>query len=124
MDSVVVNWSGLVLMIGPFGDWIKLSYDTPIIMISEIDGVRILTEDTYEFLERVPDAVEDVFRIGSTKPAALLYDAYEHFQKKNPRSDEIIRNIKPLLEEAADMCIQAAGYEHSISNQKMLLKVS
>lgn len=41
-------------MIGPFGDWIKLSYDDAIYLIPEIDGVRVITADKCEFLQKVP----------------------------------------------------------------------
>lgn len=53
-DSVVMYWDKVVLMIGPFGDWIKFSYDDPIFLSSEIDGVRITSNDKCELLQKVP----------------------------------------------------------------------
>ncbi len=61
-------------------------------LFSELDGIRIITPDACEFLERVPgqyfygvlistfivsDSSEEIFRIGSTKPSALLLDAVD-----------------------------------------------
>src|SRR3954451_21195770 len=53
-DSVVLYWDKLVLMVGPFGDWIKYSYDDAIYLVPEIDGVRIISSDKCEFLQKVP----------------------------------------------------------------------
>lgn len=47
-------WEKLVLMVGPFGDWIKFSYEDAIYLISEIDGVRVIGTEKCEFLQKVP----------------------------------------------------------------------
>ncbi|TPX37893.1 hypothetical protein SeMB42_g06813 [Synchytrium endobioticum] len=123
-DSVVLHWPDTLLVVGPFGDWIKYTYDGVVHMVTEIDGVRILTPDKCEFLQRVPTATEDVFKIGSTKPGAILYDAMEHFERQSPKADESIRSIKMELAEAVDSCIEAAGHEFVPSRQKALLKAA
>jgi hypothetical protein len=41
-------------MVGPFGDWIKYSYDDAIYLVPEIDGVRVISCDKCEFLQKVP----------------------------------------------------------------------
>jgi len=53
-DSAVLYWDNIVLMIGPFGDFIKYSYDETIYLIPEVDGVRIISSDKCEFLQKVP----------------------------------------------------------------------
>ncbi|OZJ06505.1 hypothetical protein BZG36_00636 [Bifiguratus adelaidae] len=123
-DSVVLYWDKVVLMVGPHGDFIKFSYEEGIHLIPEIDGVRIITSDTCEFLQKVPDVTEDIFAFGSTSPSALLYDAFEHFTRKSPRADENIRSIKEDLPDAVDICIRAAGYEFSHHYQKQLLRAA
>ena len=60
-------------------------YDDPIVLISECDGVRILSNTTMEFLQRVPDSTVSIFKIGSTTPAALLYDALDHFDRRSAK---------------------------------------
>ncbi|KAI8809803.1 Vps16, N-terminal region-domain-containing protein [Cladochytrium replicatum] len=121
-DSVVMHWEDTLLMVGPFGDWIKYSYDGVVSMVPEVDGVRIISSDKCEFLQKVPDACEKVFKIGSTDPGAILYDAFELFEKRSAKADENIRNIKPELADAVDTCIEAAGSEFNEARQKMLLK--
>lgn len=123
-DTVLLYWPGTLLMVGPFGDWIKYVYDSPLFMIPEIDGVRIITNKKCEYLQKVPESTETIFRIGSTEPGAILFDAYEQFVNKNPKADESIRMIKYELVEAVDTCVEAAGNEINIQNQKALLKAA
>jgi len=123
-DTVLLHWPGYILMVGPFGDWIRYEFDSPLYLIPEIDGVRIITNEKCEFLQKVPESTESIFKIGSTDPGAILFDAYEQFVNKNPKADENIRMIKYELEEAVDTCIQAAGNEINIKTQKALLKAA
>ncbi|KAF9899141.1 hypothetical protein BX616_003227 [Lobosporangium transversale] len=123
-DSVVLYWDKIVLMVGPYGDWIKYSYDDAIFLIPEIDGVRIISSEKCEFLQKVPDVTESIFNIGSTAPAAMLYDALDHFEKKSPKADENIRSIRLELSEAVEACIEAAGHEISHQYQRTLLKAA
>ncbi|CAO3625786.1 unnamed protein product [Cunninghamella echinulata] len=123
-DSVVMYWDKIVLMIGPFGDWIKFSYDEPIFLSSEIDGIRITSNDKCELLQKVPTSTEEIFKIGSTSPAAMLYDALDHYEKRSPKADENIRTIRPELSDAVDCCIEAAGFEFQHYYQRSLLKAA
>jgi hypothetical protein len=35
--SVVVSWLGKgILMVGPFGDWLRYSYDDPVVLVEEV----------------------------------------------------------------------------------------
>ncbi|KAI8911364.1 Vps16, N-terminal region-domain-containing protein [Powellomyces hirtus] len=124
IDSVVLHWPDTVLMVGPFGDWIKYSFDGTVHLVSELDGVRIISTDKCEFLQRVPSATEAIFKIGSTSPGAVLYDAFEHFEKKSPRADENIRNIRAELADAVDTCLEGAANELNPGRQRTLLKAA
>jgi hypothetical protein len=123
-DSVVLHWEDTVWVVGPAGDWIKYSYDGTVYLISEPDGLRIISSGGCDFLQRVPLSVEAVFRIGSTAPAAILFDAKDLYDKKNPKADECIRSIMPELHSAVDSCIDAAGHELDPEIQKQLLRAA
>ncbi|KAI9204231.1 Vps16, N-terminal region-domain-containing protein [Polychytrium aggregatum] len=123
-DTVVVHWKDTLLMLGPFADWIKYNYEGVIHVVTEIDGVRILSHDKCEMLMKVPVDLENVFKIGSVAPSAILYDAYDHFQRKSSKADENIRNIKGELDEAVTGCIKAAGHEWNTERQKQLMKAA
>lgn len=112
--------------------------------MSEHDGVRIISHDRCDFLQKVPrtllpshrcsisfgevdfllGATENVFKPGSSSPAAILLDAFDLYEKKSPRADEIIRNIRPELASAVDILTEAAGQELEPYWQKRLLNVS
>lgn len=68
--------------VGPYGDTIRYSYDEPLVLIPECDGVRLLSNSLMEILQRVPDSIVSIFGVGSTDPAALLFEAMEHFEKR------------------------------------------
>ncbi|XP_057955473.1 protein VACUOLELESS1 [Malania oleifera] len=124
MDSVLLYWDDMLLMVGPYGDPVRYLYDEPIILIPECDGVRILSNTSMEFLQRVPDSTVSIFKIGSTLPAALLYDALDHFDRRSAKADENLRLIRSSLPEAVEACVDAAGHEFAISRQWTLLRAA
>lgn len=124
MDSVLLYWDDMLLMVGPYGDPVRYIYDEPIVLIPECDGVRILSNTIMEFLQRVPDSTVSIFKIGSTSPAALLYDALDHFDRRSSKADENLRLIRSSLPEAVEACIDAAGHEFDVSRQRTLLRAA
>ncbi|CAI9261750.1 unnamed protein product [Lactuca saligna] len=100
MDSVLLYWDDMLLMVGPYGDLVRYLYDEPIIIIPECDGSRILSNLNMEFLQQAPASTESIFKIGSIEPTSLLYDALDHFDRRNAKDDENLRLIKTSLPEA------------------------
>lgn len=123
-DSVVLYWDKIVLMVGPYGDWVKYSYEQSLSLIAELDGVRIISGTQCEFLHRVPDATVDVFKIGSTTPAAMLLDAVGLYEKHDAKADDNIRGIREQLPEAVDKCLEAAAHEFNPQLQQRLLRAA
>eukprot|EP01113_Clastostelium_recurvatum_P007331 TRINITY_DN1340_c0_g1_i1.p1 TRINITY_DN1340_c0_g1~~TRINITY_DN1340_c0_g1_i1.p1 ORF type:complete len:828 (-),score=182.11 TRINITY_DN1340_c0_g1_i1:129-2612(-) len=124
-DSIVMLFPKTeYLLMVTNGDWVRFALDDPVCIVGEVDGLRILSNSTCEFLQRVPDAVEEIFAVGSTAPAATLYDAAEHFERKSSKADEHIRSIKTELPAAVSQCIAAAGHEFSYPLQRQLLKAA
>lgn len=130
-----------------FPDRFRYFYSDPVYLLGEIDGTRIISNEACEFLQIVPrqfylsrlpyskffstdfrnlllESSQDVFRPGSASPSAILFEAAELFEKKSPKADEYIRNIRADLTSAVDTCIDAAGREFEVYWQKKLLKVS
>ena len=73
---------------------------------------------------RIEDATEDVFKIGSTSPASVLLDAQDQLEKKSSKADDNIQLIRSSLPDAVSSCVQAAGQEYSVHWQKQLLKAA
>ncbi|XP_031556502.1 vacuolar protein sorting-associated protein 16 homolog [Actinia tenebrosa] len=122
--AVLCYWDDYLDVIGPTKDVTKYYMDSQVHLVQEIDGVRIIGSYTHELLQKVPTAVENVFKIGSMEPGAMLYDAAREFEKKSARADEYVRMIKDKLPEAVEQCIQAAGAEYEPSLQRSLLRAA
>nr|KAJ0197045.1 hypothetical protein LSAT_V11C700348050 [Lactuca sativa] len=118
MDNVLLYWDYMLLMVGPCGDPVFYLYDEPVILIPECDGARILSNSNIEFLQRVPASTESIFKIGSTEPTTLLYDALDHFDRRNAK---VGQKSKP---EAVEVCVDAARHEFDPSLQQTLPRVA
>lgn len=123
-NTIALAFNDEVVMVGPFGDSIQYPYAGPIHLITEVDGVRIIASDRHEFLQKVSDVSNRVFRPGSNDPAALLFEAAEQFSAKSSRADEGIRAIRSSLPDAVDCCLRAAAYEWDLTWQRRLLKAA
>ncbi|KAI0319241.1 vacuolar assembling/sorting protein VPS16 [Amylostereum chailletii] len=123
-DAILVTWSALVLVVGPFGDTLSYFYTGPTFAITEVDGVRVHGPDSCDFIQKVPPSSVSVFRPGSTSPSAILFDAWENFNRRSPKADENIRSIRPDLAAAVDEVIDAAGHEWEPTWQRKLLNAA
>ncbi|OAY57326.1 protein VACUOLELESS1 isoform X1 [Manihot esculenta] len=124
LDSVLLYLDDMLWVVGPSEYSISYIYDEPLILIPECDGVRVLSNTTMEFLQRVPDSTESIFKIGSTSPASLLVDALDHFDRRSAKADENLRLIRTYLQEAVEACVDAAGHEFDVSRQRTLLRAA
>ena len=121
----------------------RYTYAGTTFAITEIDGVRVISSDVCDLIQKVPSksffhffcylnppyinnyvaSSLSIFRPGSTSPSAILYDAWESFSRRSPKADESIRSIRPDLAAAVDECIDAAGREWEPFWQRRLLNV-
>lgn len=72
-------------MVGPKNRSIQYDYEESLVLVPECDGVRIISNSYTEFLQLVPDSTVSVFKIGSTSPAAMLYDALDHHERRSAK---------------------------------------
>ena len=49
-------------------------------MVAELDGVRLVGGARHELLQEVPAACEDIFKIASMAPGALLLEAHKEYE--------------------------------------------
>ncbi|CAH3134229.1 unnamed protein product [Porites lobata] len=126
MGAVICYWDDFWIgIITPdFLTYFTYQMDSAVHLVQELDGVRIIGNETHELLQRVPAAVEQVFKIGSMEPGAMLFDASKEFEKKSARAEEYIRMIKERLPEAVQQCIHAAAGEHEPAIQRGLLRAA
>ncbi|KAF9051351.1 vacuolar protein sorting 16 isoform 1 [Panaeolus papilionaceus] len=110
-DAILVTWDSLVALVGPFGDVLQYFYQGVPFAVTEPDGVRVISLESCDLIQKVPVSTLSIFKPGSTTASAILYDAWESFSNKSPKADENIRSIRPDLGKAVDECIEAAGHE-------------
>uniref|UniRef100_W5MDE9 Vacuolar protein sorting-associated protein 16 homolog n=1 Tax=Lepisosteus oculatus TaxID=7918 RepID=W5MDE9_LEPOC len=124
--SVVVMWDRLLLVAGECNETIQYHLDDDSILIPELDGVRIINSTHHEMLQEVPGPCEEIFKIASMAPGALLLEAHKEYEKESQKADEYLREIKEqsLLGEAVRQCVEAAGFEHEPETQKTLLRAA
>ena len=123
-DSVVLAWEDEIHMVGPNGAAAKYYYDDTVHVVPDIDGVRLITSESCELLQKVPDDSEEVFKLGATSPSPVLFDSIELLEKKSPKADENMQRIKSSLPDAVETCIRAAGQEFDHALQKQLLRAA
>ncbi|KAJ5098698.1 hypothetical protein N7532_005699 [Penicillium argentinense] len=123
-DAVVLAWEDEIHLVGPNGAASKFYYDARVHVIPEFDGVRLITNDTCEFLHKANEVTEGIFRPGSSAPASVLLDSVEQLEKMSPKANENIQRIRSGLPAAVDACIKAAGHEFDVYWQKRLLKAA
>lgn len=123
-NTVAVAWESEVVLVGPFGDSLRYFYPTSTHLVPELDGVRIVSADKHEMIQKVGEATEAVFRPGSSDVAAMLLDAFDSFSRRSARADEGIRAIKNDLASAVDTCIEASSQEYDVIWQRKLLKAA
>ncbi|WVF72368.1 hypothetical protein IAT40_007183 [Kwoniella sp. CBS 6097] len=123
-NAVVLSWGGRVVVVGPAGNSLRYDHPPAVHLVGELDGLRIISSSTCEFVQKVPDCTLAVFSPGSSHPAAILYDALDHFDRKSPKADESIRSIRPDLANAVDTCVEAAGREIEVTWQRRLLRAA
>ena len=105
-------------------DWIPYQYDTPLHLVSECDGCRVLGTNKIEFVQRVPPSVEQIFSIGSFDPPAMLCYALERYESGDVCAQESLRPIKAELPEAVSTCIDAALCEQPPHSGNLLRAAS
>lgn len=75
------------------------------------DGVRLITNDVCDFIQKVPEVTDEVFRFGTESAASILLDAVEQLENQSPKADDNIQLIRPNLDEAVGTCVSSTGYK-------------
>lgn len=93
----------------------------------EVDGIRIISSDTFVLVQVATQEVLSVFRDQSST-ASLLMQAYDMYAQEQRGSVETIRKLvdTPSMElaEAVDAVVEAAGFEMDSDAQKRLLRIA
>uniref|UniRef100_A0A3Q1I310 Vacuolar protein sorting-associated protein 16 homolog n=1 Tax=Acanthochromis polyacanthus TaxID=80966 RepID=A0A3Q1I310_9TELE len=58
----------------------RFPIEDPCVLIGELDGVRIISSTNQELLQEVPLVCQDIFKIASMAPGALLLEAHREYE--------------------------------------------
>jgi vacuolar protein sorting-associated protein 16 len=99
---------------------------SPPSMVTEVDGVRLITKHGHYLIRRIPDPLVSVLEIGSTSPAALLYDARRLYESGDARATAELLDIVQSgnLVNAVQTCIEAAATELQPAKQVILMRAA
>lgn len=50
------------------------------VLVGELDGVRVISSRSQELLQEVPLVCQDIFKIASMAPGALLLEAHREYE--------------------------------------------
>lgn len=124
--SVVLMWDQLLLVVGVCNDTIQFPLEDRSVLVGELDGVRIIGSSSQELLQEVPLVCQDIFKIASMAPGALLLEAHREYEKCSQKADEYLREIKEqnVLGDAVRQCVEAAAHEYDPDTQKALMRAA
>lgn len=123
-EAIAITYPSLLIIVSTSGDSNLYTYDSGIFLIPEMDGIRVLTSNCHEMIQKVPHSVNNIFAINSQKPACWLFEAHKKFIIKSHKSDEYLCSIMNNLDEAVADCISAASFEYDTDTQKSLMSAA
>ena len=95
---------------------------------NEVDGLKVFTEDSCYFIEKVPIPIEKISTMLSMEPSAQMISAFQKYLTNDPRTEDILKGIKEdskanIIRGIKDL-LKAATYEFKPIHQKYLLKAA
>lgn len=122
-DTVACSFLDEVKLYGPDNSYITFWFPNEITSLqTEIDGLKVFTDESIHFISRVTDYTSNIFRVGSTKAGAILLDSLDLLED---HASSAIENLKVInLHEAVEDCIKAAQDEFDPQLQKKLLSAA
>lgn len=99
-----------------------LKFTIPILK-TESDGLRIITDNKIQFLNRIDDKLIDLYRVGSSAPSSILLDCVDHIATNSSKANSSISLLRAdgALQSAIIGCLEAALEEFNPNWQKKIL---
>lgn len=72
------------------------------ILVGEMDGVRIISSRSHELLQEVPLVCQDIFKIASMAPGALLLEAHREYEVRR----SLALTLSLVLHRLISVCIE------------------
>ena len=123
-DAAVMYWPTYLIIVGPHGNFITYVYDAPAKLISESDGLRVITSSGHELVSRVPDAVVEMSDSDSSNPAVALQNAVKQHANNLSDVNDSALLVETKIDSAILGCVRAACHEFDTKRQSELLRAA
>ncbi|VDM32837.1 unnamed protein product [Hydatigera taeniaeformis] len=110
-STVALQWQNFVVITDLEKNVYELFYPSFVHIQPEVDGLRVLTPTTHEIIQRVPQELECLGRIGASSSAVLLLSAYREWEAGSGRAHEFLRPIHSAsrMHDAVSACLLSAA---------------
>ncbi|ODV80882.1 vacuolar protein sorting-associated protein 16 [Suhomyces tanzawaensis NRRL Y-17324] len=100
-----------------------LSFTIPI-LLTQSDGLKIITSSSVEFINKVPDSQINLYQIGSSSSSSILLDCIDKLSNHASKADTNISLLKSdnSLESAITECLEVVLEEFDQTWQKKILR--
>mmetsp|Transcript_5269 Transcript_5269/g.16131 ORF Transcript_5269/g.16131 Transcript_5269/m.16131 type:complete len:723 (+) Transcript_5269:707-2875(+) len=122
-DSVMLCWEKAMLLVGPYGHWLRFSSKRSLHVVAEADCCRVITDGLCEVVQRIPASTGLIHHADSTHLAAMLYDAIEDLPSATD-ANLTCCSLTVELQNAIDANIFSALAEFEPSKQKRYLRAA
>lgn len=123
-DDVDGACDATLLVVNVAGTSTTYAYDAAVVLVPEMDGVRVLSGGSHEMLQRVPHCVHNIFSINSQAPASWLFEAHKKYVEGSHQANEYLCQSRADLPAAVAECVEAAGFEWDPRTQKSLMRAA
>lgn len=93
--AVILVWNSLnqYKVVGVSGDAEDCDHftESSVFVTHEVDGARVISTKSHELVRRIPQAMVDVFGVGSSQSGALLYDAQREFDNSSHKANDYMQ---------------------------------
>lgn len=94
---------------------LRFPVEDPCVLVGELDGVRIVSSKTQELLQEVPLVCQDIFKIASMAPGALLLEAHREYEVRTHLSDSATRSLAVSEHPVASVCVEVESEGRRVS---------
>ncbi|QLG71793.1 hypothetical protein HG535_0C01420 [Zygotorulaspora mrakii] len=122
-DTIACGFLDEIKLYGPGNSYVAFWFPQEIAALhTEIDGLKVFTEESVQFISKVEKHTSNTFKIGSTESSAILLDSLDLLEENAARAIENLKTIN--LKQAVTDCIEASKEELDPQLRKRLLSAA
>jgi len=121
---LVILDTGTAVLVHTSGATESMFQPCPLALVQECDGVRVISPGFHDLFHRVLAPVQEIYKIASMEPGAILLMASQAYQAKSHKADEYIRMIEADIDKAVAQCVASAGALFPTNHQKDLMRAA